>query len=211
MQRILAPIETDSPAAGTRCGPRAAALSVGVRPGPALPSRRGPPLQPLPPSFELRVESSTLHHWVATCGDIVLVFVYEGSADDGQHVAASVRAIERAARTSGRSVRLLSALPAAHARPPSAVVRKAVTEAASRVAPRIARSAFVVSGTGFASAIHRGAITGVLALARPGVPIRVEGSISEGLASLIDRLDPLFAPLLEVCAARIQGPAADAR
>jgi hypothetical protein len=156
----------------------------------------------LAPGWPLVVEETTENHCVATCGDVVLVFAYEGSHADVQHVDTAARVIESLSRQRRDRARLLFVLPEAHASPPSARVRSAIVDAAKRVDDRLSKGCLVVSGSGFSAAIHRGALTGIMALARPRAPFLVTSNLRAALGHLLGAGAPVLEPLLRFCEER---------
>ena len=151
------------------------------------------------PGWRLVVEESTPNHWVAACRDVVLLVAYEGSSDDVRHIEIATRAIERAGRELGPTVKLLFVVPPVHAKPPSAEVRSAIVRDFRRISRYVLRAAVVVAGSGFGAAVHRGAATGVLSLVRPGFPIKIERGVGEGLAYLLGSEHEALAPLARCC------------
>ena len=83
--------------------------------------------------LSLEVEESTAHHWVAWAGDLVILFVYEGSHDDAGHIVAAARVIERLHRKLRAPVRLLFVVPAMLGQAPTAHVRAAIMENGRRL------------------------------------------------------------------------------
>jgi hypothetical protein len=162
----------------------------------------------LAPGWPLVVEDATKNHWIGTCRDAVLVFAYEGSHDDVRHVHVTARVVERLGKGSKGPVKLLFVLPSRHAKPPEASVRSAVAQAAKRLETQVGRSAVVVLGTGFGAAIHRGVVAGVLSLLRARIPVKVVGSVSEGLAHLFDAEPDALGELVRACESLSQGPLA---
>jgi hypothetical protein len=156
----------------------------------------------LAPGCTAYVEEATAHHWVATCGTLVIVLLHEGSYADPQHVRAGERAITRLVRRGAAAVQMLVIFPSTLSKPPSAEVRRAIVDAAS-VKSKIDRAAGVVLGSGFMSAIHRGAVTGILALVgAPGI-VRVVSSVTEGLEHIYGRHASTLAPLARLCNERV--------
>jgi hypothetical protein len=154
------------------------------------------------PGWPITVEDSNDKHWVGACGDLTLVFAFEGSHDDLRHVVSAARLIEKRGR-SGHKSRLLFATPPGHAKPPAAEVRKAIGQEASRVGGQLDRVALVVSGTGFGPAIHRGAIAGVLALRTHGLQVKVVGSLRLGVEHLLHDAPGVIEPILSFCEERL--------
>lgn len=158
------------------------------------------------PSFgvgvEVDVEESTPNHWVAAWNDIVLLVAYEGSSSDVGHVQAGARAIERMARRYPGKTRFLFVLPPRHAKPPDAHVRTALFQTAKRLEANVDRAAVVIAGEGFVAAVHRGAATGILAIIRPRIVVKITsntrdalqflGGTSDGIDSLMDVCEPHF-------------------
>ncbi len=165
----------------------------------------------LAPGWALHEEESTQNHWVGACRELVMLFAYEGSHEDPRHVHAGARLIERLAGELGPIVKLLFVVPPLHSKPPDARVRGAIVQAARRLEGRVSRVSVVVAGTGFGAAVHRGAATGVLALLRPRVPVKVHASVRDGLAHLLSREHEALAPLVRCCEERMLGPAARPR
>jgi hypothetical protein len=161
----------------------------------------------LAPGWPLVVEETTENHCVAVCGDVVLVFAYEGSHDDVRHVDTMSRVVQRIHRQRKVRARLLFVLPPAHSRAPSAPVRAAILDAAKRLDDRVEKASFVVPGSGFSAAIHRGVATGVLALARPKTPGKVTSDLREALVNLLGEGAPVLAPLLRFCEEKRAGGA----
>ncbi len=158
----------------------------------------------LSPGWVLREEESTPLHWVGACRDVAMVFAYDGSQEDVRHVLAGARVIEQVARDHGPAKLLV--VPPHGARPPDARVRSAFVRVAQRLDERASRIAIVVAGEGFGAAVHRGAATGVLAIVRPRVPVKIHASVRDALAFLIDRESAAFAPLVRFCEERMRGP-----
>jgi hypothetical protein len=166
----------------------------------------------LPPGWLFVVEETTANHCVATCGDVVLVLAYAGSHADVQHVTTGARVLEHLARRRMGKARLLCVLPAGHAKAPVPAVRSAVLDAARRVGDRVSKGALVVPGSGFAAAIQRGALTGMMTVARLRTQIKVTGDLREGLGYLLAADEGVIAPLLRFCEERREGgPAQEGR
>jgi hypothetical protein len=162
----------------------------------------------LAPGWTLVVEEATRTHWVGACRDVALAFAYEGSHEDTRHVYLTSRVVERLGKEAKGTVKLLFVLPLHRSRPPEASVRSAVAQAVKRLEPQVARTAVVVLGTGFGAAIHRSAIAGILALLRTKIPIKVVGSVREGLAHLVDAESGAPEELARTCEALSEGPPA---
>ncbi len=136
------------------------------------------------PEVRVRTEDSTPHHWVGTCGTLVLLVLHEGSHEDPAHVIAGQRAITSVLRRGAATVQLLVVWPPTLGKPPSAEVRRAIVDA-SPSGRAIDRAAGVVLGTGFLPAMHRSAVTGILALARASVAVRIFGTIPDALGHVV--------------------------
>jgi hypothetical protein len=162
----------------------------------------------LVPGWVVELEESTRNHWVGSCGNIALIFAYEGSHDDVRHVHAMARRVERLGKQSSNGVRLIFALPPLHSKPPDDNVRRELVTGMRRLAPLVSHTAIVVGGTGFGAALHRGVVTGIMAMARPSFRVKVEGSLRAGLGFLLDSESAVFEPLLRYCEDRALGPAA---
>lgn len=163
-------------------------------------------MKDLAPGYRLELEESTENHWIGTCRDVVLVFAYEGSHDDVRHVHTTGRVLERLSRQTGAPVKLLFVLPPQHSKPPDGRVRDALAQGVRRLEKQVSRAAVVVSGTGFGAALHRGAVTGILALIRSKTPVKVVGDVRDGLAHLMEADCGAFQPLLRHCEERVLGP-----
>lgn len=157
------------------------------------------------PGWPLSVEESTANHWVGACREIVMVFAYEGSHDDVQHVIAAGRLIERVNVERGTPAKLLFALPPRHSKPPSSRVRSAIVQSAGRLKSQVSRFAVVVSGSGFGAAVHRSAFTGLLTLIRPNVPFKVEARLSDAIDYLLGADRAALDPLVRFCEQRLIG------
>lgn len=154
----------------------------------------------LAPGCALIVEESTPNHWIACCDTLVILYLYGSSHADPQHVLTAQQALSRAIRRGG-SAQMLVLFSPSLIKPPTAEVRRAIVES-EHLSRRIDRGAAVILGTGFMSAIHRGAITGILAaLGLPGT-IRVTQSIREGVAHAFRGSAAAALALERVCAAR---------
>ncbi|HRI51244.1 MAG TPA: hypothetical protein PLW65_13780 [Pseudomonadota bacterium] len=160
----------------------------------------------LAPGWLIEVEDSTPNHWVGSCRDLVIAFAYPGSHNDLRHVQAIARCIERLGKNSKNGVRILFVLPPLHAKPPDEKVRRALVDEIRKSAAQIAIVVTVVEGTGFGVAIHRGVLTGILAMVRPKFRLVVEGSVRAGLSLLLDSKSAVFQPLLRYCEDRLTGP-----
>ena len=153
----------------------------------------------LAPGWPLVVEETTENHCVAVCGDVVLIFAREGSYADVQHVETGSRVLHRVARLRKGKTRVLFVLPEVNARAPSAAVRDAMLDVAKRLADRVSKGSLVLPGPGFGSAIHRGVMTGIFALARPEAQVKVTSDLREGLVHLLGEGEPVLGPLLRLC------------
>lgn len=137
------------------------------------------------PGVRVRTEDRTAHHWVGTCGTLVMLVLHEGSHADPAHVVAGQRAITSVLRRGHAAVQLLVVWPPTLGKPPSAEVRRAIVDASSS-GRAIDRAAGVVLGTGFLPAMHRSAVTGILALARASIAVRIFGTVPEAMAHLVE-------------------------
>lgn len=153
------------------------------------------------PEVRVRTEDSTPHHWVGTCGTLVLLVLHEGSQTDPGHVVAGHRAITSVLRRGHAAVQLLVVWPPTLGKPPSAEVRRAIVDAAV-VGRFIDRAAGVVLGTGFMPAIHRSTVTGILALTRPSVAVRIFGTIPDALGHVVGEAERIAA-LTRFCEDRV--------
>lgn len=154
---------------------------------------------PVPSDVEIEIEESTAHHWVAWVGDLLIVFVYEGSHDDTGHVTTAARVIERLHRRRGTPLSVLFVFPAMLGKSPTARVRNAIVDAARRLEGTVARVSIVVLGTGFGPALHRSAATGLIALVRPRSTWKIHATLSEALTSLLGRSHPGLSAILARC------------
>jgi hypothetical protein len=162
------------------------------------------------PGVRVRTEDSTAHHWVGTCGTLVLLVLHEGSDADPAHVVAAQRAITSLLRRGHTPVQLLVVWPPTLGKPPSAEVRRAIVDA-SPSGRAIDRAAGVVLGTGFLPAMHRSAVTGILALARVSVAVRIFGTVPEAMGYLVGHDADRLRALTKFCEdhiARTNGTAA---
>ena len=157
------------------------------------------------PGWVLEIEESTVQHWVATCGDTLMVFAYEASHDDARHVYVGARAFEKLLQRFGRPVGLMFVV-APHGKPPSERVRKAFATVSRRLALQASRAAVVIEGTGFISALHRGAASGLLTLLRPKFPVSIVGTTREGLDYLLGPRLAEVPALITLCGERSKGP-----
>lgn len=166
------------------------------------------------PGVHVRTEDRTAHHWVGTCGTLVMLVLHEGSDTDPAHVVAGQRAITSVLRRGHAAVQLLVVWPPTLGKPPSAEVRRAIVEA-SPSGRAIDRAAGVVLGTGFLPAMHRSAVTGILALARASIAVRIFGTVHEAMAHLVgddaERLRALTTFCEDHVARAIGAPDADER
>jgi hypothetical protein len=162
----------------------------------------------------VRTEDSTAHHWVGTCGTLVMLVLHEGSHADPAHVVAGQRAITSVLRRGHAAVQLLVIWPPTLGKPPSAEVRRAIVDA-SPSGRAIDRAAGVVLGTGFLPAMHRSTVTGILALARLPVVVRMFGTVPEAIAHLVGNDAERLAALTRFCehhivlTATARGPLSD--
>lgn len=162
------------------------------------------------PGWPFRVEDSTDHHWLAVCGTVAVLILHEGTEDDPDHVHATARLLMRGLRTRAPKQQLLAVLPPSLAKPPSERVRRALVEA-STAARALDRTAAVVLGQGFLPSIHRGAITGVLAVLRAEVDAKVVSTVRDGVAHVVGSDTVAITALTRVCEARLADAAVVAR
>lgn len=158
------------------------------------------------PGWPLLVEDSATHHWIGACGDVVLLFVYDGSQDDVGHVRITTRLVARLRRERDRKLQLLCVLAPGSARPPSVEVRRAIVETKQRFDESFDRAAVVVLGSGFLPAIHRGAITSVTAAARLAAPLRVMDSLRLGVRYVVGDRPVITEALTRFCDERAGVP-----
>jgi hypothetical protein len=158
--------------------------------------------------LNVEVEERTQHYWVGTAGDIILVFAYPDSHEDPGAIKALGRTVEKYHRKHHRRAKVLFVLPTEAAKPPDANVRKAIVEVAKAVETLVERVAVVIGGTGFGAAIHRGALTGIMAMVRPSVPVKVANGVREGLELLWQPPSHGLEVLAAYCADLARGPAA---
>lgn len=159
------------------------------------------------PGWALQVEDSTEHHWLATCGTVVVLVLHEGTADDPGHIQASARLLARSLRLRAPKHQFLAVFPPTLGRPPSERVRRALSDAGS-VSRTLDRSAAVILGQGFLPSIHRGVITGVLTLLRAPIETKVVSTIREGVTHVVGTDDVAIAALTRVCEERVADVAA---
>ncbi len=159
----------------------------------------------LAPGWPLVIEETTENHCIAVCGDVVLVFPYEGSHADVRHAETALRVIQRQSRQRQGLVRLLAVMPATHSKAPTGPVRDAILEMATRHRDRVSAAAVVMPGSGFSAAIHRGVLTGMVALLRFRSPPKVTSDLREALVYLVGEGEPVLYPLLRFCEERRNG------
>lgn len=162
----------------------------------------------LAPGWVVEVEDSTRNHWVGRCGNVGMIFAYEGSYNDVRHVQAMTACLERIGKQAKTGACILFVVPPLHAKPPEPQVRQALVQGMRKFEQYISRCALVIGGTGFGSAIHRGVATGILTIARPKFQLKIEADVGAGLSFLIDRNSVVFLPLLRYCQERASGPLA---
>ena len=162
----------------------------------------------LAPGWVVEVDDSTRNHWVGRCGDIGMIFAYEGSYNDVRHVRAMMTCCEQLGRQAKTGARILFVVPPLNAKPPDQQVRHALVQGMRKYELQISRLALVIAGTGFGAAIHRGVATGLLTIARPKFQVKIEADIGEGLGFLLDRDSAGFLPLFRYCQERAMGPLA---
>lgn len=150
-------------------------------------------------AWKLVVEEHTEHHWIASTGSVVIVVVSEGSHDDVGHVAAAARVVRRLHRKHEAPLQLLFVVPPKVSKAPSAQVRAAIVADARRLDASVDRAALVVLGSGFGSAVHRGAATGVIALLRLRTQWKITSSLTEALGFLIGEAHPALAEVSARC------------
>ena len=154
----------------------------------------------LVPGHTLRLYDRTPNHWIGHCGPIMVVVLFDGASDDVSHVSVGQRLSRRLAREFAPKLRLLAVLPPTNARAPSAPLREALIAAARQSHALFDRVSLCVESTGFLGAIHRGAATTILTLARPSVPFRVVGTVQEGARFLAPEHPDLALALARACA-----------
>lgn len=135
----------------------------------------------------IHVEESTAVHWVGSWRTVVIIAPRAGSHDDPRHIELGASLVDRISRRKKQPASLLFALPAAQPRPPGPRVRAAFTKAAKGLGSEaLARVALVVPGSGFGSALHRAAITGMLSLIQVTAPVKVHTTFESALAFLLE-------------------------
>jgi hypothetical protein len=130
-------------------------------------------------------EEKTANHLIGHCGNVLLVILYEGSHRDPSHVSTCMRLGRRLLKQRPDPLRLVALLPPLHAKPPSAEVRRAIADAVSQLSGYFERGTAIVTGAGFLGAIHRSAVTAVLSLLSTRLPLKVTGSIREGVSFVL--------------------------
>jgi hypothetical protein len=165
-----------------------------------------PTMTDLPAESELVLEEATDNHWIGTARGMVAVFAYEGSHTDARHVHTAARLVERLRREQNGPVMILFVLPRNHSKPPDAFVRNELAKVMRRLDAHVKRAALVVLGTGFAAAIHRGAVAGILTVLRSRMPVKIAGTVEEGLAHLVDPQSAGFDALLRTCITLAESP-----
>lgn len=156
----------------------------------------------LAPGVALFVEEKTSSHWIATSGTLVILSLAAASHSDPSHVHSAAQVVSRALRRGASAVQLLALFSPAITKPPSAEVRRAFLDAA-HLGPRIDSAAAVILGEGFSSAIHRGAITGILTLLGFRSTVRVSQSIREGVEHTFRGSETAARALERYCEANI--------
>lgn len=159
----------------------------------------------------VEVEESTPHHWVAWAGDLVIVFVYEGSHEDTGHVDAAARVVERLHRRSRAPLRLLFVFPAMLSKSPTPQVRKAIVDAGRRLEHAVSCVSIAVLGTGFGPALHRSAATGLIALLRPRSLWRIHATLVDALTFLLGHAHPQLESIHARCEQELRAHAARPR
>lgn len=151
----------------------------------------------------VRCEESTAHHWIGTCASLVILILHEGSHSDPAHIVGTERAVSQLLRR-GAPVQAMVVFAPNLSKAPSAEVRQAIVQAASTFS-KLDRAAGVVMGQGFLAATHRAAMTGVLAMLRLSVAVRVVSSVGEALEHLYGRAAATasWAPLARFCEERV--------
>jgi hypothetical protein len=162
-----------------------------------------------PPTQTIEVAETSPNHWLGSCGDLVMLFAYEGSHNDTAHVTSGERLIQRLVRRNPAPLRLLFALPVGHAKPPDQRVRDELRRVIGRFEAHFERTSLLVLGTGFGPAVHRGAMTGLLAFVRPKATVKVHASIEDALHFLLGVGHPGHAELHAHCERHLgsSGPA----
>jgi hypothetical protein len=160
-----------------------------------------------PPDDRVVVEESTPHHWVGSAGNVVLAFAYPGSQQDVRHVLTTARVVGRVRQDFGR-VRVLVVLPSEGGAPDARVrgaIVKLVRAYEAKGEERDMRFAIVLRGTSFHAAIHRGVVSGILALR--SWDARMFGDLRAALRYVVEGTDAPFDALAAACDARVVGPA----
>jgi hypothetical protein len=114
-------------------------------------------------------------------------------------VQTTTRLLHKLNRELGRPAQLLFVVRSRLSKPPIAEVRSAITDAMTKNQKLASRAAIVILGSGFGPAIHRGAITGLIAIVKPTVPLTVSSDLSEGLRTLFDETSPEFTQFVKHC------------
>lgn len=154
------------------------------------------------PGVALLVEETTSSHWIATCETLVILSLSESSHADPRHVHATAQVLARTLRRGASAAQLLVLFAPSITKPPSAEVRQAIVDTA-QLGRRIDRAAAVIMGEGFLSAIHRGAITGILSLLGLPSTIRVARSIREGVEHTFRGTESAASALERYCEANV--------
>lgn len=152
----------------------------------------------------LRCEEAHAHHWLGSQGSLVALFAYEGSHDDARHVEACACLVERTHRERGAPVQLLFVL-VAHDKRPTAKIHKALRDEQKRIGALIERIAVVLVGSGFAAAMQRGAINGVLGLLGQGHRTAVFDDVGRALRFLGGAIPARFEAFTEACLSHARG------
>jgi hypothetical protein len=152
----------------------------------------------LAPGFVLRVEDDAPNHWIAECGFVVIVLLRVGSHQDPTHVSTVARLVSRRRRLGLPKASILAICPPEVRTPPTQDVRRAFLDAA-HLRAHIDRVAAVVLGEGFAPAVHRGAVTGILALIQSPKTFEITSTIAEGVYHVLGGHSPVAGPLIRIC------------
>jgi hypothetical protein len=149
-------------------------------------------------------EERSENHGIGGMDEVVVTVAFRGAAEDPRHLDLTTALIERLADRLRQPVRLLFVLPdAMDSKPPSEAVRQGVARSLQRVAARLARVSVVVAGDGFGPAVQRAIIAGFRPFIHAGYPLRVSGTVAEGIDYLVgpglrgDELMRLYEDLTE--------------
>lgn len=149
------------------------------------------------------IDEQTPNHAIGGLDEVILVVAFRGASDDPRHIQVTSQAIDRLFTRLRQPVRLLFAMPeATTSKPPSPAVREVLGRTVEHAAARLARVSLVVQGDGFGAAVHRATIASFTPFIRAGFPVRVSGTVPEGLDYLVgpglraDALQRLYEDLL---------------